>query len=62
MSNDDDSQTPQPPTPATPAPREYIHQDHMDDDFKVETPTDESTPLPDPNPVIVDEPDTSEDV
>ncbi len=62
MSNDDDSQTPQPPKPAASAPQEYIHQDHMDSDFKSETPRDESTPLPDPNPVIVDEPDTSEDV
>ena len=62
MSNDDDSQTPQPPEPAASAPQEYIHHDHMDSDFKSETPTDESTPVPDPNPVVVNKRDTSEDV
>ena len=55
MSNDDDSQTPQPPEPAAPAPQALIHQDHQDE-FEGETPTDESSHA------VVNERDTSEDV
>ena len=53
MSDDDDSQTPQPQS--APASQALSHQDHQDE-FEGEAPTDES------NHAIVNERDTSEDV